>query len=516
MAFVLKGRVVTFDADERVLNQGVVYVGDDGKIHAVAAAGDKAPSGFAGVPRIDTKAVIYPGLVDLHSHTAYNTLPLWEASGVPYLHHDRWVGEKHAPDYSSSITWPTRVLQQAAAEALIKYVEVKALVGGTTSIQGAPKTTRPVDGWLVRVIDNERFGAESDLVRSAAIQKPADELRTTAKSMRDRGGVLIYHVAEGKLGSIVHQEFTDLDDTGCVQRGLLGVHATALTKDDFQRWQTLVHAVTPNEKGTVVWSPFSNLWLYHQTTDVVEAHARGLRIALGSDWSPSGTKHVLGELKVADILNKRHFNGRFSDEELCAMVTANPGDALAPAGAQIGRLVEGAEADLVVVARNRSNVYRNLIEATERDIRLVAIRGRAFYGTEKLMQASNAGPTNAITIAGERRAIVVKMPGRTDATLSWPQVTRKLEHVRKDPVTAWNASMDALAAWGGPMDAPDAPLLIFGDMPEGDLGLLGATGEIPLDTKIPPLDSLEHDTAFFAAIKRTTPPDLVELARYYR
>jgi 5-methylthioadenosine/S-adenosylhomocysteine deaminase len=514
MALVLKGRVVTFDGDDRVFKQGAVYVGDDGKIHGVAA-GNSAPSGFGGAPRIDTKGVIYPGLVDLHSHTAYNTLPLWEAPGVPYLHHDRWVDEKHAPDYASTITWPSKVLQQAAAEALIKYVEVKALVGGTTSIQGAPRTTRGVDGWLLRVIDNERFGGSSNLVRCAAIQKSTEDLRATAKAMRERGGVLIYHVAEGKLGSIVQGEFTELEDTGCVQPGLLGVHATALTKEDFVRWQTAVKKLKPQQRGTVVWSPFSNLWLYQQTTNVVEAHAKGLRIALGSDWSPSGTKHVLGELKVADILNRNQFNGAFSDAELCAMVTANAGDALAPAGAAIGRLVEGAEADVLVLARNRANAYRNLIEATERDVQLVVVRGLPFYGTEKLMRASGAARTNAITVAGERRAVVVKQPGR-DASLSWRQVLQRLAQVRKDPVAAWNASLDALAAWGGPMDAPDAPLVIFGDMPEGDLGLLGATGEIPLDTKIPPLDSLEHDAAFFAAVKRSAAPELDQLARYYQ
>jgi cytosine/adenosine deaminase-related metal-dependent hydrolase len=516
MAYVLRGRVVTFDDDQRVLNRGSVYVGDDGKLAAVSATGETAPSGFAGAPRIDTRALIYPGLIDLHSHMAYNTLPLWEAVGVPYLHHDRWIDEDHPPEYASSITWPTRVLQQAAAQALIKYVEVKALIGGTTSIQGAPRTTRPVDGWLVRVVDNERFGGSSNLVRCAAIQQPTAELRTTARSMRDRGGVLIYHVAEGKTGTIVHDEFKELRDTGCLRPGLIGVHATALTADDFRLWQSRVTDLNADQEGTVVWSPFSNLWLYHQTTDVLAARAQKLRITLGSDWSPSGTKHVLGELKVADILNKRHLHRAFGDAELCAMVTANPGDALAPAGARIGRLVEGAEADVIVVGRNRANPYRNLIRATERDIKLVVVRGLPFYGLERLMTAAKAGRTNAITIAGEKRAVVVKMPGRLDATLNWPQVIRTLEKVRKDPVAAWNASVDALAAWGGPLDAPEAPLLIFGEMPEGDVGLLGATGEIPLDTKIPPLDSLEHDAAFFAAINRTAAPDLDRLASYYR
>ena len=48
-----------------------------------------------------------------------------------------------------------------------------------------------------------------------------------------------------------------------------------------------------------MWSPFSNLWLYGKTTDVATAQSNGMRICLGADWSPSGSKSLLGELKVA-------------------------------------------------------------------------------------------------------------------------------------------------------------------------------------------------------------------------
>ena len=48
-----------------------------------------------------------------------------------------------------------------------------------------------------------------------------------------------------------------------------------------------------------MWSPFSNLWLYGDTTDVSSARRHGLRVCLGSDWTPSGTRNLLGELKVA-------------------------------------------------------------------------------------------------------------------------------------------------------------------------------------------------------------------------
>ncbi len=108
MALVLTGTVVTFDRARPLIDPGAVYVGDDGRLAAVSRAGDPAPAGFANTAAIDTGAVIYPGLIDLHNHIAYNTLPLWRAKGVPYLHHDRWPDETKPPDYSTSITWPAQ------------------------------------------------------------------------------------------------------------------------------------------------------------------------------------------------------------------------------------------------------------------------------------------------------------------------------------------------------------------------------------------------------------------------
>ena len=104
MAVVLRGTVVSFDATHRVLDDGAVYVGDDGRLAAVAPASDPAPAGFANASGSTRGAVIYPGLIDLHNHIAYNTLPLWEAPGVPYQHHKSWTREDDVPDYGSSVT----------------------------------------------------------------------------------------------------------------------------------------------------------------------------------------------------------------------------------------------------------------------------------------------------------------------------------------------------------------------------------------------------------------------------
>ncbi|MFC5665384.1 amidohydrolase family protein [Kitasatospora misakiensis] len=522
MALVLRGTVVTFDREHRILDPGAVFVGDDGRLDAVQTNGQAAPSGFADAPVVDltgTDALILPGLIDLHNHVAYNTLPLWEAVGVPYLHHDRWVDEKHPPDYSTTVTWPHKVLGRAAPEALLAYIGVKALVGGTTSIQGAPRATRAIDGGPVRLVDTEKLPTGRDMVLTAALQQDAEVLRNETAAKLDGTRVLIYHVAEGRRAeepdpahpvSVVHREFADLDP--CLRPGLVCVHGTALTPAEFTAWQRAVTAVDAAERGTVVWSPFSNHWLYHETTDVVAADAAGLRIALGSDWSPSGTKHVLGELKVADGIDRHELGGHFGDRALCDMVTANPGDALATAwGPQIGRLETGSAADLLVLDRHApgADAYRNLVDATERHVLLVVVRGRPRYGAQPLMTAAGATDTSAVAPApGLRRRVALD-------GADWPAVKRALEKVRQDPQAAWRDAQEGLAAWGGPLDDPDAPLALFGDMPEGEETALAGAEDLPPGVVVPPPDSLTHDAAFFAAVERSGIAALTRLKDFY-
>lgn len=83
----LAGRVVTMDAGHRTLD-GVVYC-HSGDIVDVRPNGDPAPDGFEHVAVVQTGGSIYPGLIELHNHLAYDALPLWQ---VPqrYDNRDRW------------------------------------------------------------------------------------------------------------------------------------------------------------------------------------------------------------------------------------------------------------------------------------------------------------------------------------------------------------------------------------------------------------------------------------------
>ena len=72
------------------------------------------------------------------------------------------------------------------------------------------------------------------------------------------------------------------------------IHGTGMDQSQFNKMGTT--------GAGLVWSPFSNLVLYGDTTDVVAADNAGITISIAPDWGPSGTKNNLHELKVADVI----------------------------------------------------------------------------------------------------------------------------------------------------------------------------------------------------------------------
>lgn len=426
---ILFGKVLTVDADRRVLERGAVYV-HDGLIEAVQPESAAPPAGFAAARRVRTGGLVAPGLIDLHNHLAYNTLPLWVGRDRAYETRYQWPG---APTYQSDVSNPAQALGIAAPAAALRYAEVKAIVGGVTAIQGSPPMTRAFPGWMVRNIEKEQLGSKQPIFQSVLPATTA-QLATTATRLAN-GKSFIYHLGEG-VASKLRDEFSLLRDHHCVGDGLIGIHSTALAAMDFDEWKGL-------GGGAIVWSPFSNLWLYGGTTDVLAARAAGLRVCLGSDWTPSGTRNVLGELKIAAAWNQQALNGALSDADLVEMATANPGDTLArPWGVQAGRLVPGALADITVFHNVTGDPWRNVLRATERHVRLVIVGGRPAYGNTSLLATAGAVDVEPITVGGVRRGIVMSLPDellpeepdlQLQATKSWADGLDELGRVWADP-----------------------------------------------------------------------------------
>lgn len=495
---ILFGRVVTMDDDRPVLDQGAVYIGADERIADVKARGEPAPAGFEQARRVETGGCIYPGLIDLHSHVVYNILPLWIPPGTtePFTDRSEWPGHG---DYEGTISDPANALGALAGKAHLKYCEVKAVIGGTTAIQGSAKMAYPYEGWLVRNVEFETFKTGKKTVYQSALPLRSTQEYADARRHMQEAAAFIYHLSEG-TDSLLIGEYELARSRRVLRPRFVGIHCTALGEPEFEEWHQKVAEITGDEvlagpeNGTVVWSPFSNLWLYRGTTNVVGAAGKGMRVCLGSDWSPSGSKNLLGELKVADLWNRTALGGAFSAKQLCAMATRNPADALGWSD-RIGRLKRGLHGDVLVTTDRGGDPYRNLIESVERDVQLVAINGQPFYGTRNLMSAAGAPDAERIAVGSLSRRIKLVYPGIEHADMTWRQVLDDLMDAIADPLKRYLKIEKA--HWRN-----KPPPWLKTDKPWDDPDVTGKPVQVLV--KIPPLDPLTHDAAYFRALRRAT------------
>jgi cytosine/adenosine deaminase-related metal-dependent hydrolase len=488
---VVRGHMVTFSRPAEIPD-GVMYVDRKGRIVAVQDAAKTPPPAFVNVEVnvVRTDGLVFPGLIDLHNHIAYNCLPLWTSPtrATPWTSRSQWPDDH---DYKPSIGLPANALCHADGKAVLKYVETKAVIGGVTAIQGSAKVKTPFEGWMVRNVEFETFQTGEKTVNQSVREITDEQGYADAKRHLAEGHAFLYHLSEGTDPRLI-KDYDGLAAHKVPAPKFLGIHSTALGREEFGDWHV--------RGGSIVWSPFSNLWLYGATTDVAAADRAGMRICLGADWSPSGSKSLLGELKVADLYNKVALDGRFSDRKLCAMATSNPADALGWSD-KLGRLKRDARADFVIVVKqDGKSSYRSLIEATEADVLLVAINGYPMYGTAALMAAGAAVNPEPIEPApGLERMITLRDARVPDADLTWEQIVTQLEDARTDPGAvksrAFTRDLERV-----PVElVPDKPWDDPDENPQLTRAFRGAGDGAAV--VIPELDTLTPDAAYFDAIR---------------
>ena len=423
-AYILKGRVVTMESENSVLNQGNVLV-RDGKIEGVWSSSSSVPvtADLTNAVIIETNGTIYPGLIDLHNHVHYNHIPLWDfnvhlsesqrSDEGGYTNRYQW-GNNY--DYGPSITWMKNNIQQNSrwgmASEQMKYAEVQAVAGGVTAIQGSPGSgTSAWDSMLARNVELYNFG--QDGISTCAVCGAADDDYTGSHliSQNESGSLNAWfvHLAEG-VDSSSKSEFDALWNKGLIMDETVVIHGTALDRPQFDKMATV--------GADLVWSPISNLLLYGNTTNVRAADAAGVTISLAPDWGPSGSKNNLHELKVADLWNQDVMDSYFTNYELAEMVTSNPAKA-ANWDPFVGQLKAGMYADIVVMDTFHDDPYRNLIEAIDADVRLTVVQGKAVFGDTDIMTAINQDDWEPITGGGVSKAIDVTSMSEVDGSQTW-------------------------------------------------------------------------------------------------
>src|SRR5262249_12674965 len=165
------------------------------------------------------------------------------------------------------------------------------------------------------------------------------------------------HVAEG-VDAVAHNEFVCESSSMNGGQDLLApqsafIHSVGLTPSDY--------ALMANSHTSLIWSPRSNIRLYGETAHTPIAHRVGVLIALGTDWTPSGSMNLLRELRCADSLNQTYYDHYFSDEDLWLMVTSNAAFATATADA-LGSLAAGHVADISIFNGASHKDHRAVID----------------------------------------------------------------------------------------------------------------------------------------------------------
>ena len=137
----------------------------------------------------------------------------------------------------------------------------------------------------------------------------------------------------------------------------------------------------------LIWSPVSNLLLYEDTPNFYDflSH-KDIMIALGSDWSPSGSKTVWDECKFA-------FNfAPLSAEDLLRACTLTPAGMIG--NDKVGNIQEGRFADFFILKGMEQAALQQaldmFIEADDSAVEGVIV-GKAIYGEEALLAAFGSG-----------------------------------------------------------------------------------------------------------------------------
>lgn len=516
-SYVLEGRVVTMNESFAVIERGFVGI-DKGVIFAVAKsrkelvqAASDARIDLHKIPVVHVNGDIYPGFIDLHNHPEYAIYPLLP---VTRKYKDRYEWRFYDDDYQRRITHLNTLMTQPQyfdlAIEVGRYGEYKALVGGTTSIQGGRVSLAYArEECLVRNIETSPVTPRTAFSR-VDIGRDAEEWRRMADE-RTRGPMAI-HLAEG-VGPRMANEFEALKRSGLIGPGLIAIHGVGLSETQLKEM-----AATG---AKLVWSPLSNFMLYGQTANIVAARRAGVEISLAPDWAPSGSKSLLGELKVADLVNKNQFNDLFSDRELVEMVTTNPAAAMGWQG-KLGRIAPGFLADLVVVDRIVDDAYRNLINATEENIKLVIVRGESLYGDKAMLNTFRSARSLESLApiggnAGRQKAIAANCPGTNLPQMSIEDTRTRLQR-GLDLDEAYVAKRISIEQFtrdflicdvGKPADPPTA---------ENAGKLLACRFQLPFEkTQLSPLITAD-DTGFFPRLlaNPNLPGYLRALPDYYR
>jgi cytosine/adenosine deaminase-related metal-dependent hydrolase len=355
---------------------------------------------------VETKDYVFPGFVDLHNHPMYNILPRWRPPHA-YANRYEWRGD---PIYRAAVAPQADALKASFCD-VDAYVELKLLMGGTTSSIGIskPSTMPAMDPCIAGLAHNLDW--RTDPHGAVATHQPVLNLiGITPGDLRDvkpadvaaklRSGeldLLAIHIAEGKsTDPQTKSEFGMLEAGGLLTNRTAIIHGIALTDADYAKMAAAGAAL--------VWSPRTNMVIYGETADVAAALRHRVTVALAPDWGPTGSDSLLDEIAFAASLSRTRLGGAISNQQLFEMATSIPAK-IARVDKEVGSLVPGLRADLFVLKSANADAYAALTQTGASGIALVVVDGIPVYGDSSYLKRLAVSPVEDFVVCNGHKSV---------------------------------------------------------------------------------------------------------------
>ena len=343
-------------------------------------------------------AVLSPGFVNAHEHPAYSYAFPDANLNSGYTHRDEW---RLGTNGMQQLLIPERLIYQPGdrrSAAILLAMELRHLLGGATTIAGPgglPGVVRNIERQRSPG-DIELYDYEADVEVFPFSFQVVEDLREECaggpvhrftREAYDELTFMAYvaHVGEGRKAS-------------CAARLEVARYLRHVQRRD--RRYALVHGVAADREDyalmrefdvTLVWSPRSNLALYGETVDIADGLNSGVRVALSTDWSPSGSFNMREEIRCA----RRVAGGALSSYTLWQMSTVNGAYALGLED-RLGVIKPGLRADLVLVEHGGGSPHDAVLTASHREVLGAWVDGRAILLSETLPESLGAGQCVAL------------------------------------------------------------------------------------------------------------------------
>ena len=320
-------------------------------------------------------AYVSPGLVNAHEHP--NVSGGFPDPGMRpvYTHREQWQGLAGDEHYA---------LEYARTDAPVQqfWIELRHLLAGTTTLGGSGAVAgllknaswRDDPAYVYRA-DMQTFPYGTASEAFSGLTCPYDgpapvEPRSSPGFPPD--APYTPHIAEGTDCTAALEGRFYLDHVAANPgRRYALIHGVGLDPASIERLGGL--------DVTLVWSPRSNLALYGETVDVPDARRAGARVAIGSDWSYSGSYNLLEELRCAESVDEALWDDHLSARDLWEMATRHGAYALGIED-RTGRLAPGLAADLVVFPSLSDDPYADLAASTPADVIATFVDGGLVSG----------------------------------------------------------------------------------------------------------------------------------------